>query len=41
MEKNCIRDCYLKRVSMRDDWSMYMSQQQAVAASRDARERTV
>ena len=41
VEKNCIRDCYLKHQAVREDWQMYMMQQQASAMSKLARESMV
>ena len=41
VEKNCIRDCYFKKLSSRDDLWVFLSQRQALEASKAMRERTV
>ena len=40
-EKNCLRECYLKRVSARDDLNMLLQQRIAVDTMRSARDLTV
>jgi len=40
-EKNCMRDCYLKHVSSRDDIGMMMTQKLAVENTKAMRERLV
>jgi hypothetical protein len=40
-EKNCMRDCFLKRVSSKDDFNMYMQQKQAFENAKAMRERLV
>mgnify|MGYP002633860796 FL=1 len=40
-EKNCLRDCYLKRVSSRDDFNMLMTQKLALENAKAMRERLV
>ena len=40
-EKNCMRDCYLKRVSTKDDFNMYFQQKAAFENGREMRDRLV
>ena len=40
-EKNCMRECYLKRVSSRDDMNMYFAQRIAVDNLKSTRDLTV
>ena len=40
-EKNCIRECYLKRVSCRDDFRMYTTQKLARINMKAARDKLV
>ena len=40
-EKNCMRDCYLKRVSMRDDFNVLMQQRLVIENAKAMRERLV
>jgi len=41
VEKNCMRDCYFKRLSSRDDFLVYMMQRQAIEAVKVSKERLV
>ena len=41
VEKNCLRDCYLKRVSSRDDFQMLITQKLALENAKAMRERLV
>jgi hypothetical protein len=41
LEKNCMRDCYFKRLSSRDDLLMYMMQRQAIEVVKASKERLV
>ena len=41
VEKNCMRECYLKKVSIRDDLNMYMLQRAGRSSINAMRERTV
>ena len=40
-EKNCLRNCYLKRVSSRDDFHVLLQQLKTVEEIKNLRERTV
>ena len=40
-EKNCMRDCYFKRVSSRDDFNMMLQQKMALENTKSMRERLV
>ena len=41
VERNCIRDCYFKKVSSRDDLYMWLSQKQALESVKAMKERSV
>lgn len=41
VEKNCMRDCYFKKLSSRDDLSIYFMQRQAIESVKAAKERLV
>ena len=41
LEKNCMRDCYYKNVSSRDDVLMFLEQRMAVESIRAVKERLV
>ena len=41
IEKNCMRDCYFKKLSSRDDLYIFLSQKQALESSKAMRERSV
>lgn len=41
VEKNCMRDCYFKKVSSRDDMLLYMMQRHALEAVKVSKERVV
>ena len=41
IEKNCMRDCYFKRVSSRDDMMMWLMQKQAIETAKLTKERMV
>lgn len=41
IEKNCMRDCYFKRLSSRDDMVLYLMQRQALESSKLVKERLV
>ena len=41
IEKNCMRECYFKKVSSRDDWMMYLKQRQGIEAVKESKERLV
>ena len=41
VEKNCMRDCYFKRLTSRDDLSMYLMQRQALEVVKNGKERMV
>jgi hypothetical protein len=41
VEKNCMRDCYFKRISSRDDMMVYLMQRQAIEAVKVSKERNV
>ena len=40
-EKNCMRECYLKRVSARDDFNMMIQQRIAIDTLKSARDLTI
>ena len=41
IEKNCLRDCYLKRVSSRDDFNVMIQQKLVLENAKAMRERLV
>ena len=41
VEKNCMRDCYFKKVSSRDDFLVYLMQRQSLEAVKASKERQV
>ena len=41
VEKNCMRDCYFKKVTSKDDFSLYASQMLTFEYGRSLRERLV
>lgn len=41
VEKNCMRDCYFKRLTSRDDLQMYLMQRQAIEVVKNSKERLV
>ena len=41
VEKNCMRDCYFKKVSSRDDMLVYMMQKHALESVKVSKERSV
>ena len=41
VEKNCMRDCYFKKISSRDDLQVYLMQRQAIETVKEGRERGV
>lgn len=40
-EKNCMRECYLKRINAKDDWAMMMTQQMAKSTLKARRDEFV
>ena len=40
-EKNCLRNCYLKRISSRDDFHILLQQMKSVEEAKNAKERLV
>ena len=41
VEKNCMRDCYFKKLSSRDDMNVYIMQRQALEVVKASKERLV
>jgi len=41
IEKNCLRECYFKRVSVGDDMHIYFKQRYSVSSMKATRERLV
>ena len=41
IEKNCMRDCYFKKVSSRDDFMVYLMQRQSLETVKASKERQV
>ena len=41
VEKNCMRDCYFKKLSSRDDLMVYLMQRQAIESVKASKERLV
>jgi len=41
VEKNCMRDCYFKKLSSQDDLIVYLMQRQAIETVKEAKERLV
>ena len=41
IEKNCMRDCYFKKVSSRDDMLIYMMQRHSIESVKASKERLV
>ncbi len=41
VEKNCMRDCYFKKISSRDDFQVYLMQRQALETIKDSKARMV
>ena len=41
VEKNCMRDCYFKKISSRDDMMMFFKQRQAIESVKLSKERLV
>jgi len=41
MEKNCMRDCYFKKLSSRDDFMVYLMQRQSIESAKTSKERLV
>lgn len=41
LEKNCMRECYFKKLSSRDDFQIYIMQRQALESVKVSKERLV
>ena len=41
VEKNCVRECYFKKLSSKDDMQLYFQQRQAMEAVKVSKERLV
>eukprot|EP00354_Favella_ehrenbergii_P009160 CAMPEP_0170466652 /NCGR_PEP_ID=MMETSP0123-20130129/10528_1 /TAXON_ID=182087 /ORGANISM="Favella ehrenbergii, Strain Fehren 1" /LENGTH=134 /DNA_ID=CAMNT_0010732827 /DNA_START=16 /DNA_END=420 /DNA_ORIENTATION=+ len=41
IEKNCMRDCYFKKLSSRDDFMVYLMQRQSIETVKASKERIV
>ena len=41
VEKNCMRDCYFKKLSSRDDMAVYLMQSHMIEAVKASKERLV
>ena len=41
LEKNCVRDCYFKKISSKDDFMIYLQQRQAIESIKAQKERMV
>ena len=41
VEKNCMRDCYFKKISSRDDLYVYLTQRQSIESVKAMKERLV